>query len=154
MSRLSFLCSAQTGAGWMWEVAETGHCQDSWHKLTKGAFHTILHCAQAIKVKKVGYWLLCLSSYFVCWGAAFLEVGEHLPVNGKQWINFSIWLYLHAWFLSFLSNCHYFDWWGFLFSFSSSPYALGQEDMSERKNDWLPSGLNPQQYLRWNFGKI
>lgn len=113
-----------------------GCSQDTWRKLTKGAFHTILHYGQAIKVKKVGYWWLrCLSFYVVGWGAALLEVGEHLPVNENQWINFSIWLYLHAWLLSSLSNCHYFDWWGFLFSFSSSPHLLEQGGMSERNND-------------------
>lgn len=104
------------------------------------------HNAQAIKVKKVGYWWLrCLSFYFVCWGAALLEVGKHLPASGKQWINSSVWLFLHARLSASLSNCHYFDWWVFLFSFYFSP---GEGDMREKKNDWLPSGLNPLPYLR------
>lgn len=35
-----------------------------------------------------------------------------------------------------------------LFSFYYSAHPLGEGDMSEGKNDWLPSRLNPLQYLR------
>ena len=80
--------------GWDAQEVGRGHSRDSWSQLTQGIFQTIWGHAQHVKLgkKKEGGTLGAMAFVFpspryACWSPAVLEMDEHLPADGKRWMN-------------------------------------------------------------------
>lgn len=101
------LSSAYTG---MRPFTRRRHSWDSWPQPTKGIFHTIKSHAQHIKLveERLEWWhsssqAIITCNHYMRWSPAFLEMAEHLPDDGKLWINYWV-CFAFAYLLNSLSQ--------------------------------------------------
>lgn len=106
MSRFSFLCSAQTGTGGCEKCLRQGTVRTADTSWPRGIPYNSASCPNN-KGEESG--LLVFVFLFCVLRCCSPGSGW---TSACQWkvVNFSIWLYLHAWVLPSVSNCHYFDW--------------------------------------------
>ena len=96
--------------------AEVGQNQDSWPKMSKGISYTIWHSSDnktgVRKLEGKDVWSVCLlkKSLHVM-SRAILEMAEHLPDDGKNWMNsLFCFVFMHNFFL-YLLICLYCNSW-------------------------------------------